>query len=58
MALANMEFNDNFGLILEDRKTVERERGEQKERRRGRGRRWRSQDQANKVWNFGFLYGN
>ena len=58
MALANMEFNDNFGLILEDRKTIERERGEQKERRRGRGRRWRSQDQANKVWNFGFLYGN
>ena len=58
MALANMEFNDNFGLILEDRKTVEREGGEQTERRRGRGRRWRSQDQANKVWNFGFLYGN
>ena len=56
MALANMEFNDNFGLILEDRKTVEREGGEQKERRRGR--RWRSQDQANKVSNFGFLYGN
>ena len=27
----------------------------EKEKRRGRGRRWRSQDQANKVWNFGFL---
>ena len=33
---------------------MKRERGEQKERRRGRGRRWRSQDQANKVWNLDF----
>ena len=24
------------------------------EKRRGRGRRWRSQDQANKVWNLDF----
>ena len=26
----------------------------EEEKRRGRGRRWRSQDQANKVWNLDF----
>ena len=34
------------GLILKGEENVK-----EKEKRRGRGRRWRSQDQANKVWN-------
>ena len=43
MALANMGFKDQNWSHLGEEETVERERGEQNERRRGRGRRWRSQ---------------
>ena len=51
MALANMGFKKTKVSLIWGRRT-KREGGEEK--RRGRGRRWRSQDQANKVWNLDF----
>ena len=53
MALANMGFKKTkVGLKFSfggGEQNVKEE-----EKRRGRGRRWRSQDQANKVWNLDF----
>ena len=50
MALANMEFKRPKLVSFRRRKKNVKE----EEKRRGRGRRWRSQDQANKVWNLDF----
>ena len=54
MALENLEFKDQIGLIWRRTKRMgeeERRREEEKEEEKKR----RSGDQANKVWNFGFL---
>ena len=57
MALTKSGFKDQNWSHLEDGTNREERRREEEEEEEKRKKK-RSQDQANKVWNFGFLYGN
>ena len=53
MALENLEFKDQIGLICEGSKIVKRRRREEEEEEEKR----KKESQAKKVWMLGFWYG-